>query len=88
MIVSKQSLLFVDGENVFRVENNEIVPDVPTWVTKLPLYQKAVQSRVIIESGRRDVEIEKAIDTKTVAQEKQLQEEIKEVKETKKSKKK
>ena len=88
MIVAKQTFLFIDGDNRFRVKNNDIIADVPTWVTKLPLYKNAVSSGTIIESGRRDVELDEALNKKTKAQEKQLEEEVKEVKETKKSKKK
>ena len=86
MIVAKQTLLFIDGDKTFKVKNEEIVADVPAWVTKTPLYINAVRDRKIIESGRKDVEIEKAIETKTVAQEKQLQEEVEEIKKTKKKK--
>lgn len=88
MIVAKQSFLFIEGDKTFRVKNQDIIVDVPAWVKKLPLYQHAVADKKIIESGKADNEIEEAIETKTIAQEKQLEEEVAEVKKTKKTKKK
>ena len=88
MIVAKQTFLFVDGDKRFKVKNEEIVANVPSWVEQTPLYKNAVRDRKIIESGKKDSEIDKALNTKTIAQEIQLNEELEEVKETKKSKKK
>ena len=88
MIVAKQTFLFIDGENRFKVKNEEIVVNVPAWVEKTPLYKNAVRDKKIIESGKRDSDIDKALNTKTIAQETQLKEEIEEAKATKKSKKK
>lgn len=86
MIVAKQSFLFIDGDKTFRIKNKDIIADVPTWVTKLPLYQHAVSDKKIIESGMKDNEIENAINTKTTSEEKQLNEEVAEIKKSKKKK--
>ena len=88
MIVAKQTFLFIDGDKRFKVKNEEIIADVPEWVEKTPLYKNAVRDKKIIESGRKDREIDEALKTKTIAQENQLKEEIEEVKAIKKSKKK
>ena len=88
MIVAKQTFLFIDGDKRFKVKNEEIVADVPSWVEQTPLYKNAVRDRKIIESGKKDSEIDKALNTRTIAQETQLNEELEEVKATKKSKKK
>ena len=88
MIVAKQTFLFIDGDKRFKVKNEEIVADVPSWVEQTPLYKNVVRDRKIIESGKKDSEIDKALNTRTIAQETQLNEELEEVKATKKSKKK
>ena len=89
MIVAKQTMLFISGDRRFKVANNQIVVDVPEWVTKTRLYQNAVRDRKIIESNsKKDKDIDTALKTKTIAQEKQLAEEIKEMQEEKTTKKK
>ena len=64
MIIAKQTFLFIDGDRTFKVKNEEIVADVPSWVTKTPLYINAVRDRKIIKSGKTDKEIETALATR------------------------